>query len=85
MLWRYQIKQSIPSSGTEVSRRGNCWDNAVMERFFRNYKTEWMPTKGYSSFDEAETDTQNYILRHYNSVRSHSYNNYLSPIAAEAV
>jgi putative transposase len=78
MLWRYQIKQSM-------SRRGNCWDNAVIERFFRSYKTEWMPKNGYSSFDEAETDTLNYIHRHYNSVRGHSYNNYLPPIAAEAV
>jgi len=78
MLWRYQIKQSM-------SRRGNCWDNAVMERFFRSYKTEWMPKNGYPSFNEAETDTLNYIHRHYNLVRGHSYNNYLSPIAAEAV
>jgi hypothetical protein len=30
---RYQIQQSIASSGTEVSRRGNCWCNAAVERF----------------------------------------------------
>jgi putative transposase len=35
-LLRCQIKQSM-------SRRGNCWDNAPMERFFRSFKTEWMP------------------------------------------
>ena len=34
LLWRYQIKQSM-------SRRGNCWDNAPMERFFRSFKSEW--------------------------------------------
>ncbi len=34
LLWRLQIKQSL-------SRRGNCWDNAPMERFFRSFKTEW--------------------------------------------
>jgi len=34
-LWRYQIKQSM-------SRRGNCWDNAPMERFFRSLKSEWV-------------------------------------------
>jgi len=77
MLWHYRIKQSM-------SRRGNCWDNAVMERFFRSFKTEWMPKLGYRSFDEATTDTLNYIHQHYNLVRGHSYNNYLSPIAAEA-
>ncbi len=75
-LWRYQITQSM-------SRRGNCWDNAPMERFFRSLKTEWLPKEHYSSYDEAETDVQKYILLHYNRVRGHSYNNYLSPDAAE--
>jgi len=42
MLWRYRIKQSM-------SRRGNCWDNAPMERFFRSLKTEWMPEHGYAA------------------------------------
>jgi len=77
-LWKYQIKQSM-------SRRGNCWDNAPMERFFRSFKTEWMPKYGYQSFAEAEQDTLKYILQHYNPVRGHSYNNYLTPNAAEAV
>ena len=37
LLWRYRIDQSM-------SRRGNCWDNAPMERFFRSLKTEWVTT-----------------------------------------
>lgn len=74
-LWRYQIKQSM-------SRRGNCWDNAPMERFFRSYKTEWMPSDRYMSYREAEQDIAAYI-RYYNFQRGHSYNNYLSPVAAE--
>ena len=75
-LWRYGIKQSM-------SRRGNCWDNAPMERFFRSFKTEWMPKQCYSSIKEAEKDTLDYIITHYNSRRGHSYNNYLSPNEAE--
>ncbi len=75
-LWRYQIIQSM-------SRRGNCWDNAPMERFFRSFKTEWMPKEFYRSYDEAETDVQKYIIQHYNTVRGHSYINYLTPNAAE--
>jgi len=75
-LWRYQITQSM-------SRRGNCWDNAPMERFFRSFKVEWMPKEYYSSFVEAEHDTVKYIMSHYNIARGHSYNNYLSPDAAE--
>ena len=76
-LWRYQIKQSM-------SRRGNCWDNAPMERFFRSYKTEWMPKNGYDTWEGAKRDVAAYI-RYYNLERGHSYNNYLSPVAAEAV
>jgi len=75
-LWRYQITQSM-------SRRGNCWDNAPMERFFRSFKTEWMPKEYYRSYDDAEIDVLKYIILHYNVARGHSYNNYLSPNAAE--
>lgn len=39
-LWRYRFKQSI-------SRRGNCLDNAPMERLFCSLKTEWVPSVGY--------------------------------------
>ena len=74
-LWRYRIKQSM-------SRRGNCWDNAPMERFFRSYKMEWMPSDYYSSYREAERDIAAY-MKYYNHRRGHSYNNYLSPAAAE--
>lgn len=76
LLWRYRITQSM-------SRRGNCWDNAPTERFFRSYKVEWMPKDFYSTYEEAEEDVLKYIIQHYNSARGHSYNNYLSPNAAE--
>jgi putative transposase len=78
MLWKYQIIHSM-------SRRRNCWDNAVMERFFRRYKTEWMPKHGYNHFEEAEQDVLRYILKHYNTKRGHSYNNYMTPAKAELV
>jgi putative transposase len=76
LLWRYRMIQSM-------SRRGNCWDNAPTERFFRSYKVEWMPKEFYSTYEEAERDVLKYIIQHYNSARGHSYNNYLSPNAAE--
>lgn len=75
-LAHYKIKQSM-------SRRGNCWDNVPMERFFRSFKTEWMPAECYTLFREAERDIGSYI-RYYNHERGHSYNDYLSPAAAEA-
>lgn len=76
LLWRYQIKQSM-------SRRGNCWDNSPMERFFRSYKTEWMPVNGYLSIEQAKQDITNYIFNYYNSFRPHSYNDRLAPNAKE--
>lgn len=76
-LWQYQIKQSM-------SRRGNCWDNAPMERFFRSLKSEWIPKGGYRNEYEAKQDVLQYIMLHYNKSRPHSYNNYLTPIAQEA-
>ena len=75
-LWKYQIKQSM-------SRRGNCWDNAPMERFFRSFKSEWMPKEYYTSYSEAELDIAAYI-QFYNYQRGHSYNSYLAPAIAEA-
>lgn len=74
-LQRYQMSQSM-------SRRGNCWDNAPMERFFRSFKSEWMPKLGYSSYQEAQRDIAAY-MHYYNYQRSHSYNGCLSPAVAE--
>ena len=76
LLWRYQITQSM-------SRRGNCWDNAPIERFFRSFKTEWMPTAGYRSSNEAKVAITKYIIRYYNQVRPHQYNGGLTPNESE--
>ncbi|MDC0598612.1 IS3 family transposase [Gammaproteobacteria bacterium] len=76
LLWRYQIKQSM-------SRRGNCWDNAPMERFFRSFKTEWMPSTGYQSLVEAKFAVTNYITGYYSRVRPHQYNGGLAPNESE--
>lgn len=76
LLKLYGVKQSM-------SRRGNCWDNSPMERTFRSFKTEWMPKHGYVHFEEARADVLSYI-KHYNFQRGHSYNDYLTPVQAEA-
>ncbi|EQB97981.1 transposase [Photorhabdus temperata subsp. temperata M1021] len=39
-----------------MSRRGNCWDNAPMERLFRSLKSEWVPVTGYMTRAEAQRD-----------------------------
>ena len=67
-----------------MSRQGNCWDNAPIERFFRSSKTEWMPTTGWRSFDEAKVAVSRYITGYYSLLRSHTFNGGLTPTAAEA-
>ena len=66
-----------------MSRKGNCWDNAVMERFFLNLKMERVWQKDYANHQEAMTDVADYIVGFYNSTRLHSKLGYLSPNAFE--
>nr|WP_285899524.1 IS3 family transposase [Pseudomonas boanensis] len=62
-----------------MSRKGNCWDNAVMERFFLNLKMERVWHRDYANHAEAMTDIADYIVGFYNAVRLHSRLGYLSP------
>ena len=76
LLWRYQIEQSM-------SRRGNCWDNSPMERFFRSLKTEWVPQSGYVSFKEAKREIIDYVIGYYSKVRPHHHNGGYPPNVIE--
>ena len=67
LLWRHQVKQSM-------SRRGNCWDNAPMERLFRSLKTEWLPPLGYETVGVAREDVGRILLGYYNWRRPHQAN-----------
>ena len=66
-----------------MSRKGNCWDNAVMERFFLNLKMERVWQRDYANHEEAMTDVADYIVGFYNSVRLHSKLGNLPPNAFE--
>jgi len=66
-----------------MSRKGNCWDNAVMERFFLNLKMERVWQRDYANHAEAIRDVTDYIVSFYNSVRLHSTLGYLPPNAFE--
>lgn len=66
-----------------MSRKGNCWDNAPTERFFRSFKTEWMPKGGYEDIAEASSAITDYIWGYYQTVRPHSLNDYLPPAEKE--
>ena len=67
-----------------MSRKGNCWDNAVVERFFRSLKTEQTNHYRYVNRDAARRDVVDYILMFYNSHRLHSTLGYRSPADFEA-
>lgn len=62
-----------------MSRKGDCWDNAVVESFFGSLKQERVQWKNYQTRYEAQQDILNYISMFYNSYRLHSYLDYKSP------
>ena len=66
-----------------MSRKGNCWENAVMERFFLNLKMERVWQRDYANHAEATSDIADYIVSFYNSVRLHSKLGNLPPNAFE--
>lgn len=68
---------------SSMSRKGDCWDNAVAESFFGSLKTERVFFTHYKTRDEARRDVVDYIEMFYNSKRRHSYLGYLSPRAYE--
>jgi len=66
-----------------MSRKGDCWDNAVAESFFHTLKVELIHGKIYNTRQEAKTAIFEYIEVFYNRQRRHSYLGYLSPVDFE--
>ena len=62
-----------------MSRKGNCWDNAVMESFYRTLKVELIYQRKYETRIEAQRDIFEYIEIFYNRERLHSFLGYNSP------
>ena len=67
-----------------MSRKGDCWDNAVVESFFGTLKQERVQWRHYQSRHAAQQDILQYITMFYNSQRMHSYLDYKSPNQYEA-
>ena len=65
-----------------MSRKGNCWDNAVAESFFKTIKHEWLLRFKYKNYDELYNSINEYITW-YNTKRIHSTLEYLSPLEKE--
>ncbi len=67
-----------------MSRKGNCWDNAVAESFFHTLKTRLTRHRKYRTFKELEKELFWYIEVYYNRIRKHSANNWLTPEQKES-
>jgi len=67
-----------------MSRRGNCWDNAVAESFFSSLKKERIKKRIYKDRDTATKDIANYIDSFYNRIRRHSHLGGVSPDTFES-
>ena len=78
ILKEHQIIQSM-------SRKGNCWDNAVAESFFHTLKTEFSHHVNFETKEEARQMLFEYIEVFYNRKRMHSANNYCSPVEYEQI
>jgi putative transposase len=78
-------RQLLLQHGIEpsMSRKGNCWDNAVAESFFHTLKTELIYLEDYDTHEQAQTAVFEYIEVFYNRQRCHSANGYLAPLVYE--
>jgi transposase InsO family protein len=65
-----------------MSRKGNCWDNAVAESFFKTIKYEWLNRFKYTSYNQLYASIDEY-LNWYNTERLHSSLGYLTPLEME--
>ena len=68
-----------------MSRKGNCWDNAVAESFYGSLKNEWTDEQDYLTRKDAKKSIFKYIELFYNRVRRHSHLGYKSPDDFESV
>ena len=66
-----------------MSRRGDCWDNAAMESFFKTLKVERVYRTRYETRAQAKLDIVDWIEGFYNRQRIHSSIGYKTPVGAE--
>lgn len=75
----FQAQLACHRMRCSMSRKGNCWDNAVVESFFRSLKVEGLPDTPSASHEAAELEVFEYVEAFYNNNRLHSYLGYISP------
>ena len=76
LLWANKLRQSM-------SRKGDCWDNAVSESFFATLEKELLALQPLQNRRDTREQVASYIESYYNLVRLHSHLDYVSPIEFE--
>jgi transposase InsO family protein len=66
-----------------MSRKGDCWDNAVSESFFATLEKELLASQPLQTRSKTRQQVADYIDNYYNLVRLHSHLDYVSPIEFE--
>lgn len=79
----YQTMLKMHNIRCSMSRKGNCWDNAVAESFFHTLKTELVHHEDYRTRDAAKTSIFEYIEVFYNRQRRHSHLDQQAPLTYE--
>ena len=75
------FRQLLQAKGfvQSMSRKGNCWDNAVAESFFHTLKGQYLNHTVFKDFSQAGNGIFKYIEQYYNRRRRHSANGWQSP------
>lgn len=76
---QYQVLLKKKKIIQSMSRKGNCWDNAIIENFFGTLKSELFYLKKIDSIEQLKKEIKQYIY-YYNKVRTKSNLNKMSPI-----
>jgi len=79
--FRSTLKRLCPFVRQSMSKKGNCWDNACAESFFKTLKTELGILRGKYNYNQVRTAVFEYIEIYYNRCRRHSALGYATPLA----
>jgi transposase InsO family protein len=79
----YRSALTAAGAVSSMSRKGDCWDNAVVESFFSTLKTELLHEQDFATHEQARTAIADYIESFYNCRRKHSTLGFVAPIEYE--
>ena len=81
-----QFRERLAQQGfvASMSRKGNCWANAVAESFFGNLKNKLTHHRDFKTREQARSEIFDYIEIFYNRQRAHATLQYMSPLDYES-